>query len=52
MPDELSADDFLEAFRTGALPLSDFNHRAHVRPAISTSHAMGWAWRSNGSEKR
>ena len=24
-------DDFLEAFRTGALPLSDFDHRAHVR---------------------
>jgi len=31
MPDSRSDDDFLEAFRTGALPLSDFDHRAHVR---------------------
>ena len=35
MPDErseaLSDDDFLEAFRTGALPLAAFDHRAHVR---------------------
>lgn len=31
MPDSQSDDDFLEAFRTGALPLSDFDHRAHVR---------------------
>jgi hypothetical protein len=31
MPDELSDDDFLEAFRTGALPLAGFDHQAHMR---------------------
>jgi hypothetical protein len=32
MPDDCRDDeDFLEAFRVGAMPLSDFDHRAHVR---------------------
>jgi hypothetical protein len=30
MPGSQSDDDFLEAFRTGALPLAEFDHRAHV----------------------
>lgn len=31
MGDDYSDDDFMEAFRTGALPLAAFDHRAHVR---------------------
>ena len=38
-------DDFLEAFRTGALPLSDFDHRAHVRAGYLyvSRHGLGLA---------
>ncbi|MDQ7250124.1 hypothetical protein [Dongia sedimenti] len=31
MPDKRTDDDFLEAFRSAALPLAAFDHRAHVR---------------------
>src|SRR5262245_5399691 len=38
-------EDFLEAFRTGALPLGDFDHRAHVRAGYLcvSRHGLGLA---------
>jgi hypothetical protein len=41
----MSDDDFLEAFRTGALPLSDFDHRAHLRAGYLyvSRHGLGLA---------
>jgi hypothetical protein len=34
-------DDFLEAFRTGVLPLSAFDHRAHVRAGYLYATRLG-----------
>jgi hypothetical protein len=50
MPD----DDFLEAFRTGALPLMDFDHRAHVRAGYLyvTRHGLGLAIARFGRDLR
>jgi hypothetical protein len=50
MPD----DDFLEAFRTGTLPLTDFDHRAHVRAGYLyiTRNGLGLAIEQFGKDLR
>ena len=47
-------NDFLEAFRTGALPLSDFDHRAHVRTGslYVTRFGLGLAIERFGKDLR
>ena len=47
-------DDFLEAFRTGALPLGDFDHRAHVRAGYLyvTRFGLGLAIERFGKDLR
>jgi len=55
MSDErLEDDDFLEAFRTGALPLGDFDHRAHVRAGYLyvTRYGLGLAIERFGRDLR
>jgi hypothetical protein len=55
MPDNwYSDDDFLEAFRTCALPLGDFDHRAHVRAGYLyvTRHGLGLAIERFGKDLR
>ncbi|GAB2174659.1 hypothetical protein [Dongia sp. agr-C8] len=55
MPDRiLDDDDFLEAFSTGALPLGDFDHRAHVRAGYLyvTRHGLGLAIARFGQDLR
>ena len=55
MVDDLSEDDaFLEAFRTCALPLSGFDHRAHVRTGYLyvTRHGLGLAIERFGKDLR
>jgi hypothetical protein len=50
----MSDDDFLEAFRTCALPLSDFDHRAHVRAGYLyvTRDGLGLAIERFGKDLR
>ncbi len=47
-------EDFLEAFRTGALPLADFDHRAHVRAGYLyvSRHGLGLAIARFGRDLR
>jgi hypothetical protein len=47
-------DDFLEAFRTGALPLADFDHRSHVRAGYLyiTRNGLGLAIERFGKDLR
>ncbi|WP_395020488.1 hypothetical protein [Dongia sp.] len=55
MPDRILDDEeFLEALRTGALPLSDFDHRAHVRAGYLyvTRHGLGLAIERFGKDLR
>src|SRR3954465_767599 len=50
----MSDDDFLAAFRSGTLPLSDFDHRAHVRAGylMVSRHGLGLAIEHFGKDLR